>query len=150
MSEWQGTRSQEPALQRNIMKRMVILITLAGALCASMTYAKRAAPKEVLPVEHAGVQYVVTHFGLFNGTGHNGGYIEARDKKSSKKLWGLQVYKTKYDKGLERDVQDVFISSITLNKDKTLLIVKNERGKVYHVDIVKKAVVPNPEDSGSK
>lgn len=129
------------------MKRHLILLTAIATLSASMAHAKRLAPKEVTPVEHDGIQYVVVHFGVFNNTGQNGGYIEARDKKTKKKIWGLQVYKTEYDKNLESDVQDVFITGLKIDKDRKILIVENEGGKVYHVDIMQRKVVPAPEDT---
>jgi len=129
------------------MKRYLIVLTAIATLSASMAHAKRLAPKEVPPVVHDGIQYVVIHFGAFNKTGQNGGYIEARDAKTKKKIWGLQVYETEYDKNLEGDVQDVFITSLKIDKDKKILIVENESGKVYHVDIVQQKVVPPPEDT---
>ncbi|MCW5213507.1 hypothetical protein VU04_11425 [Desulfobulbus sp. TB] len=122
------------------MKKISILILLFLTVAIS-AQAKRSAPKKVIPVEHEGMMYVVLHWGYENGTGQNGGYIEARDKKTQEKIWGLQVYKIEYRPELESDVQDIFITDIQIDKIKQILSVKNEESNVYHVDIKKRKVV---------
>lgn len=94
--------------------------------------AKRAEPKEVEPAIYNGVKYLAPHF-KHNGDQFERGYIEAWDIQSQKKLWELQVYKLNYDKKFEQDVQDVFITSLTITDDK--LLVTTERNDVYEVNL---------------
>ena len=42
------------------------------------------------------------------------GCVEAWDKKSNEMIWRRQIYVVKYTVGLERDVQDVFITTLKL------------------------------------
>lgn len=105
---------------------------------ANLGLAKRTAPPEVPPVIHQGVKYAVSHFGFREGRHQNGGYVEAWDLKNNTKLWEIQVYKTQYVPGLETDAQDVFIVSLDLEGD--LLLVKDEAGRLYELDLVTREV----------
>ncbi|MDB4321945.1 hypothetical protein N9943_02945, partial [Akkermansiaceae bacterium] len=66
--------------------------------------------------------------------------IEARDSKTKKLLWQVQIYKTKYDEALEKDVQDVFIKSLTLDKVHNLLIMSDEKSRVFVLNLITKRV----------
>ena len=48
-------------------------------------------------------------------------------------MWTQKIYSVKFKDKQERDVQWVFINSMKL-KDNTLIIT-NERGTVYHLDL---------------
>ena len=61
------------------------------------------------------------------------GCVEAWDTESNKMIWRRQIYVVKYSVELERDVQDVFITTIGL-KNKTL-VVSNERKSKYELDL---------------
>jgi hypothetical protein len=97
--------------------------------------AKRSAPEPVRPVVHKGVKYTAPHF--VDGQ-PAGGVVEALDAKTGKALWRLKVYEIKPDPNLERDVQDVFITSLAINGNK--LLVVNERHERYSVDLKTHAV----------
>ncbi|MEN9865504.1 MAG: hypothetical protein RL748_1094 [Pseudomonadota bacterium] len=99
---------------------------------------KRAGPADIAPVSIGAVQYSVIHFGRAEGLDQNGGYIAAHNKKSGEKLWTLKVYETKIDPELERDVQDVFITSMK-KQGKHLLII-DEKGNHYLVDVKARTV----------
>ena len=114
-------------------KLIGLCVVVALVLIASLSYAKRIAPSVVAPVVHQGVKYVAPHFG--NGTGQNGGYIEARDEQTGKKIWGLVVYRTDYNDALERDVQDVLISTLRIDAKRNCLIVETDRKDLYYVDL---------------
>ena len=96
-----------------------------AALSASFAFAKRSPPAEVAPVKAGDVTYRVEHDQM--------GCVEAWDTAQNEMLWRRQIYVVKYVAGLERDVQDVFITSIEL-KDKTLTVT-NERESVYELDL---------------
>ena len=103
---------------------------------------KRAGPADIAPVRIGKLEYRVIHFGRAEGLDQNGGYIAAHDKKSGEKLWTLKVYSPPVDPQLERDVQDVFITSMR-KQGKHLLII-DEQGHHYLVDVVKRSVSIKP------
>jgi hypothetical protein len=105
------------------MKKLVLILLLT---LASSALAKRGAPVEVKSVTHEGIQYTVPL---------KLGVIEAKDIKSDKALWKKRIYKISYIKNLEKDVQDVFIKSLKISNDKKMLIIINEDGNTYHLDL---------------
>ena len=61
--------------------------------------------------------------------------------KTSAELWTIKVYDVVYKPGMETDVQDVFIVSMTKDPaDENKLRITNENGKEYVVDISTKTV----------
>lgn len=104
------------------------------------TMAKRAAPLEVPPVAIDGVQYIA-HYEISVKSGGEA-TIEARDSSSGKSLWQVPVYRITYELLKETDVQDVYISSITVNHGK--IVIKNERDDVYTLDPMTRAVTTMP------
>jgi hypothetical protein len=70
----------------------------------------------------------------------NGGVVEARDPKSKKLLWRVQIYKTVYDQDLERDVQDVFIKTLSFDKRHNLLIMSDEKARVFVLNLATRNV----------
>jgi hypothetical protein len=125
--------TQFPTLEGKKMKTVAIVLLFAlTAMISTDAWAKRTAPKDVKPIVHEGVKYLTPH--------DNGreGKIIAEDEKTGKKLWEAVVYKVKIDPNLEEDVQWVFISGLELHGNK--LIVSNEKGDSYAVDIKTKKV----------
>lgn len=116
-------------IKANRMKKLNIILMVVIILSSTFPIvieAKRPAPKEVKPVIYNRVKYTATHE-------TNMGCIGAWDVKTGKKLWELKVYEIKYVPGLERDVQDVFITSLSIKEGK--LIVLNEADDAYEVDL---------------
>ncbi|MBN2077796.1 MAG: hypothetical protein JW838_02450 [Spirochaetes bacterium] len=106
-------------------KSISIMLSLCTALfCISDAYAKRMAPKKIAPVEYG--QYVirVNHEKM--------GYIEVYNSKGAL-LWNKRIYHVRYNPFLERDVQDIYISKMFI--DKKLLIIANEKGRYYSLDL---------------
>ena len=102
---------------------LLICVTLfSGSIPAS---AKRGAPAVVAPVLARGLEFSAPHDAM--------GFVVATGISSGKELWRVQVYKIPMIAELERDVQDVFITSLAL-KDGSLLIT-NERGEKYALDL---------------
>lgn len=108
------------------MKILVIFLLIIS----SQTFAKRLAPKVVKPVYHNGIEYSAPPF---VGRNQNGGYVEAKNRKTGQRIWLKRVYKIDYEKNLEKDVQDVFIKSLKVEGD--TLIVTDERGLVHKVSL---------------
>ncbi|MEN3375344.1 MAG: hypothetical protein V7604_699 [Hyphomicrobiales bacterium] len=104
--------------------------------------AKRLAPDPVAPVSFEGRRYEAIDFGKARGLGQNGGYVAAIDEASGRELWVQRIYRIRYDRGLEGDKQDVFITGLTLLPAARALTIENERGKRYRLDLGTRKVTP--------
>lgn len=100
---------------------------------------ERSEIPEPAAVTSAGVRYEALPWGKARGLGQNGGYIAAYDAASGRELWLLKVYDVTYDGEREDDKQDVFIESLRL-QGKGTLVVTDERGGVYRVDLARRSV----------
>ncbi|MRI33127.1 hypothetical protein EOPP23_09040 [Endozoicomonas sp. OPT23] len=112
-----------------------ILLLLSLLIAATPVLSKRLAPEKVASVFFENIQYQVIHMGWQNGTGQNGGYLEARDTMTGHRLWGELVYQPERDSKLEGDVQDVFIKQLSLDSGSRKLFVINERNELYSINI---------------
>jgi outer membrane protein assembly factor BamB len=101
---------------------LALCLVLAGVVATS---AKRAAPRAVAPVVADGIRYSAPLEAM--------GFVVAATPDTGKELWRVRIYEVRVDPNLERDVQDVFITSLTV-KDGTLIIT-NERGESYALDL---------------
>ena len=63
------------------------------------------------------------------------GYLAAYKGDTDELLWKVRVYKIDYVPELEGDVQDVFFTALKLSDDGRQLLVDNERGEHFAVDI---------------
>jgi hypothetical protein len=116
---------------------------MAQADAPPMRSAKRAGPSEVPPVRMGRITYNVIHWGRVRDLPQNGGYIAATDSKSGKELWILKIYDTKPQADLERDVQDVFITSMRKGDSPHSLVIDDEAGRSFVVDVKKRVVKPH-------
>lgn len=107
---------------------------------APISQAKRLGPPDVKPISRGGYVYTVPHWATENGTGQNGGYIRVLNAKTGLEVWGVQLYKTKYDAEMETDVQDVFIKSIKINLFGRKLTAVDELRRKYQLDLKTRAV----------
>jgi hypothetical protein len=80
-----------------------------------------------------GIVYKVPHFGFFHKKEQNGGFVQAWDAKTKKLLWDRMVYRIVYDRDVEGDVQDVFITKIRVVGNK--LVVTNEADEKFEMDL---------------
>lgn len=120
--------------------RIVILLLLL-IMVNVPAHAKRSAPKPVPPISYQGVVYSVIHWGFMVGTKQNGGYLRATEEKTGKVLWTIHVYKTANDVSRESDVGDVFITKTTLDKTRQVLLVENEKGEHFEVNLNTQEVI---------
>ena len=111
-----------------VFRALAVLIPFF--LAATPAQAKRAAPKEVPPAVASAVEYSAPHEAM--------GFVVATDTVSRKELWRERIYTVRVDPALERDVQDVFITSLVIEKG--TLIITNERGDRYALDLVTRKV----------
>ncbi len=108
----------------------VVLVT--GVILASSLPAltERSAPARVPPITWRGVRYEVNHAKM--------GIVEAREAGSGKLLWERKIYSVFYLPLLEKDVQDVYITSLSLRG--TRLLIVDEKKRVYELDPVTRKV----------
>jgi hypothetical protein len=103
---------------------------------------KREGPQPVLPVEVHGLRIEAPHSSSDSGTAHDGGFLVAYDTATGDRLWDLEVYRVDYNQERELDVQDVFITSLTVQEGK--ILVRNEATREYLVDAVSRSVTKLP------
>jgi hypothetical protein len=108
-------------------------------LLATSAMAKRNAPQEVPVIKTEDAVFSVPHFPKGDRT-QNGGFIEAHHPETKKLLWRIRVYKTNDNPALEKDVQDVFISTLSFDKSHNLLIMADEKSRVFVLNLTTKNV----------
>lgn len=108
---------------------LAVAVLIAPFLDCNLTEAKRGPAPEVESVIYKGIKFIASN------TPQRMGYVEAWDIETKRKAWEQKVYTVVFDRLLEQDVQWVFISSLNIEDKK--LVVTDERGKEYRVDIPK-------------
>lgn len=120
------------------MKALFIL--LLSTFFVSNALAKRGAPDEVPSVVIPTAVFSVPHF-VDDGDGRiRGGVIEAHAPETKKLLWRVRVYRTEYDPSLESDVQDVFNKTLSYDKAHHFLIMSDEKGRAYVLNLSNRKV----------
>jgi hypothetical protein len=112
------------------MKKFISLAIVLGMISfvmCNLAEAKRGPAPEVVPLIYKGMKFIAPN------SPQKMGYIEAWDIETNKKVWEKKVYRVFINPLMEADVQWVFISSLTIEDGK--LVVVNERGKKYKVGI---------------
>ena len=120
------------------MKMLIHTATLVFLLALSVK-AKRTAPEEVPAVVTDKAVFSVPHFSTRERT-QNGGFVEAHNPETKKLLWRIQIYKTVYNQAMEQDVQDVFIKTLSFDKSHNLLIMSDEKSRVFVLNIATRKV----------
>jgi hypothetical protein len=134
----------------------VIAATIAAAMAAAAACGqfparaqaapvakKRAAPEPVDPVVIGGLRFEAPADGKAKGLGQNGGIVVAHDAASGAELWTVKVYPFAYAANLEADKQDVFITDMKPSPDARSLLVTDERGRRWRVDLATHAAAPD-------
>ncbi len=106
-------------------RHRVLFALCVVALVTGPANAKRTVPRAVEPVTVRGVTYSAPETAM--------GFVVAFDASSGRELWRQCIYRVRVDPSLERDVQDVFITSLTLRDGS--LVIANERGERYALDL---------------
>jgi hypothetical protein len=101
----------------------------------AMAAPKRVGPAAVAPVVTNGIRIEALNASRKRGLPQNGGYLEAFDVASGNSLWLLRVYEIAYDGKMEEDVQDRFIEKLELKPDGENLLVTDEFGKRFEVNL---------------
>jgi len=96
---------------------------------------KRREPAAVEPLEHGGLRYEAPRQGMPFGYDQDGGFITARDAATGGLVWSQRVYVVNYGDDIESDKQDVFIKALTLSDDARALLLVDERGKRFEMNL---------------
>lgn len=111
----------------------------SSAALAGGPHGKRVPPPEVAPLAVGKLRIEVVPWAEQRGLAHNGGYIAAVDSTGAE-LWLLEVYDVERDPDGERDVQDVFISSLAPGTKPDEIVVTDEKNRRYVVNVKARAV----------
>lgn len=112
-----------------------LAVVYASWLLACPAEAKRKEPALVPPVVSGDVRYSVEG----NGRAQS---VVATAIGSGAVLWTVRVFRNKIRKGLEEDVQWVFINELKV-AGRTLLI-RDEKSRCYVLDLATRRVKPQP------
>jgi hypothetical protein len=107
------------------MIKKAFIVALTVLVAVGIAEAKRISPKDVMPVTKDAITYSAPHDQM--------GCVVAKSEKTGQLFWFRQVYVVKYELGLEKDVQDCFITGLTIESGK--LIVTNEEGGQFELDL---------------
>lgn len=116
--------------------RFFAVVALVSFGFAGLAWAKRLPPAEVPAVTDGTLRYEAPHH--VDPCSQSGGCVVARDAVTGEQRWVVQLYVTVYDPFLERDVQDVYISSLTLTDG--VLSVLDEKGRRFDISTTTRAV----------
>ena len=132
----------------------VVVAAFAGAMLAAMACGKarttaaaapvakkRAGPEPVAPVMPGTIRFEAPVDGKARGQGQNGGFVVAHDAATVAELWSALLYTTVYAANMEPDKRDVFIVEMKASPDGRALLVTDERGRRWSVDLASHAVV---------
>ncbi len=123
------TRSFDIIERIHFSRRVFLAVWLTIGLMFP-AIAKRSAPLELKEITIGAVIYSAPHDAM--------GFVVATNGETKKELWRVRIYEVKKDPKLEGDVQDVFITSLV--KDGESLIVTNEQGKKFRLDLATQKV----------
>ena len=134
---------------RDSTRRRVVAAMLAAAFAGTAAgqagadaQRERTGPADVPAVVHGGVRYEVVHWGKARGLGQNGGLVAAVDAASGRELWVVRVYAIDYTVDKEPDRLDVFITSMKLDRDRRRLVLTDENGRRFGLDLATRKVTP--------
>ena len=101
---------------------------------------KRVGPAEAPSLTVGDTRIDVINWGRNDGFGQNGGILRAVNTNTHATLWTIKVYSITYDPALESDVQDIFITSLRKAWFGNKLLITDDHGQKYSVDLATRAV----------
>jgi hypothetical protein len=106
--------------------KSIVFVLLSLCFFSFFAQAKRAAPTPVKPISNAGLRYEALEWAFKNkAMEQNGGYVRVVNIKNGFPICTKRIYETKYDKNLESDIQDNFITSLKIEGQD--LVITSER-----------------------
>ena len=133
-------------MEKKKVNIILIIVLFSSVIFSSMAEASKMFDKKLLSgnvvIIDNGIKYIpISYYDSSKGRTH---FVEAWDIKTDKKLWEQKIYETIYDLSFEQDVQDRMITSLSVRDNK--LIVINEVGEIYEVDLKTKKVIKKSKD----
>lgn len=101
--------------------------------------AKRAAPAVVADVTVGDITYRQA-----GGEHQRSGFVEARRAETDELLWTVRIYEVAFRPELETDVQEVYFTDMSYDADANALLIGNERGERFSLDLDVRKVTPLP------
>lgn len=108
---------------------------MLASAAAQQVAKERSDGPEPVAVLYQGVRYEAVHWGQGRGLGQNGGYVQAVDPATGSVLWVHRIYAIAYDPAKEQDKQDRFITQLAISERGAALLVGDERGGRYVLDL---------------
>lgn len=102
--------------------------------------ASRPAPPAVPPVFHKGVRYEQDMESTQHGGDPFGGYLMAVDAATGARLWILKIYQVTPQTVPGLPTFDRFFKRMALVSDRDELLIEDEAGGRYLVDLVRRSV----------
>lgn len=106
-----------------------------GAAAARQVNKERSDAPVAVALVHQGVRYESVIWGRASGLGQNGGFVRAVDAASGSVLWLHRVFAIAYDPDMEQDKQDRFITRLAISERGDSLLIGDERGRRYVLDL---------------
>jgi len=135
-------------MTHGVRRRVLVLAALAASAadCAQASEAdkERSEPPRPDPVIADGVRYEAPPFMRAQGFVHNGGYVQAIDTATGERRWVVDVLGPPARDGKEDDKTDVFIATIALSAGGNALLVTDERGRRFSLDLASRVVTRDP------
>ncbi len=127
-------------------RSLVVLLLFAGCrLGTGATEKERADVPEAAPVTVGTVRYEAPPWTRSRGLPQNGGYVAAIDTATGKVLWLARIYAATGVHGIEDDKRDTFITELRADAQGRRLIVTDERGRRFHLDLKTRRVARLPD-----
>jgi hypothetical protein len=102
----------------------------------------RIGPPPLPAIEFEGKQYEQVMNGEPLGLPQRTGYMSVMDMDTGERIGEVRVYVVDYDPDLEADVQDLFFVSMELDKQGRRILIENEHGKLFAVEVDGLSVTP--------
>ena len=119
----------------NIVRCIKIIPCIILCLLSSCTMQpKRGEAPTVVPLIYNGIEYKAP------SAVEKEGILEAWDVKTKEKLWEKRIYSYFKNPFFETDVQWVFIKKMTFDKLKKNIIITNEKGDVFLINLITRKV----------
>lgn len=101
---------------------------------------KRREPASVPSIEINSLRYEAVLFGTPFGYEQDGGILVVRDAKTGRLEWTQRIYAIDELDSIESDKQDVFISAMELSHSGKQLLITNERGTRFEMNLSDRTV----------
>lgn len=90
---------------------------------------------DVPAIEFEGKRYEQIDNGENEQLDQRTGYLAVIDSATNRRLQAIKVYPVEFDPDMEADVQDVFFTRMELQAPQRRLLIENERGQRFFVDL---------------